>query len=103
MEKHKFIGSGLYNTDGTGISIIQTASKILGLNGQKQLGSATAGKEVKHYDLYGHERCWQFRASHVYFFPAKNESYFGERRSRRIDLSVSQKWLDKRRNFRGLV
>jgi hypothetical protein len=57
--------------DETGISIVQTPNTNLWPKGQKQVESLTCWGRGANCDLHGHNRYWQFRASHAYFSPAK--------------------------------
>jgi hypothetical protein len=47
VDKCKFPGSEVYNRDETGVSTVQTPSKILGPKGQEQVGSLTTWERDK--------------------------------------------------------
>jgi hypothetical protein len=64
MEKHKFPGSRVYDMDETGISIVQTPSKLLGPKGQKQAGSLTSWERGKDITI-----CMAMNATGSFAFP----------------------------------
>ncbi|KAJ4430816.1 hypothetical protein ANN_19407 [Periplaneta americana] len=76
ISKYKIPATRMYNVDETGISTVQTPSRIISLKGMKQVGSVTSWERGRNITVY----CsWTLCIADVHISPEKNVTTAGKR------------------------